>query len=310
MHRPAAVLIVLGCLLLSGCGSGSGSDTSTSSAAPPAGSLEALWRSGSTQAGVVPGSTDYQPGLNRVSFLVVDAKGKVVAARTAAVLVSTGLEQRPFLRAVARSEPIGVPGGDSAGIGSIYVTHLRLPRPGKYWMLVRPGGAAAGTTALGNLLVPAKPDAPAVGARAIASDTPTLASTHGDLARLTTATHPDRSLYRVSVAQALARHDPFVVVFATPKFCQSRTCGPVVDVVSAVARTLAGTPVRFIHVEIYKQNDPARGFNRWVSGPGSWNLPNEPFTFLVDRRGIVRAKLSGAFSVGELEQTIRRTLLR
>jgi hypothetical protein len=309
MLRPAAALLVLGCLFLSGCGSGSRSETSTSSAAPPAGSLEALWRSGTKQAGIVPGSTDFQPGLNRVSFLVVDAKGKVVTSRTAGVLVSTGLKTRPFLHAVAQSEPIGVPGGDSAGIGSIYVTHVRLPRPGKYWMLVRPGGAARGTTALGNLVVAAKPDAPAVGAHAISSDTPTLASTHGKLALLTTATHPDRSLYRISVAQALARHDPFVLVFATPKFCQSRTCGPVVDVVSDVARKLAATPVRFIHVEIYKQNDPAKGFNRWVSGPDSWNLPNEPFTFVVDRRGIIRAKLSGAFSVGELEQTIRETLL-
>ena len=310
MLRPAAALLVLGCLYLSGCGSGSGSETSTSSAAPPAGSLEALWRSGTTQAGIVPGSSDYQPGLNRVSFLVVDSHGKVVSTETAAVLVSTGLRARPFVRTVARSEPIGVPGGDSAGIGSIYVAHVRLPKPGKYWMLVQPGGAAEGTTALGNLLVPAAPDAPAVGAQAIASHTPTLASTHGNLALLTTATHPDRSLYRLSVAQALARHLPFVLVFATPKFCQSRTCGPVVDVVSAVARKLARSPVRFIHVEIYKQNDPAKGFNRWVSGPGSWNLPNEPFTFLVDRRGVIRAKLSGAFSVGELEQTIRRTLLR
>ena len=308
MHRLAAALLALGCLLLAACGSGSTSETSTSSAAPPAGSLEALWRSGK-QAGVVPGSTDYQPGLNRVSFLVVDKRGKVVTSPSADILVSTSLDSRPFARAVARSEPIGVPGGSSAGIGSIYVAHVKLPKPGKYWLLVQPGGAAKGVTALANLVVDAKPEAPAVGARAIASDTPTIASTHGNLDLLTTATHPDRDLYRISVAEALARHLPFVVTFATPKFCQSRTCGPVVDVVAAVAKKLAGTPVRFIHVEIYKQNDPAKGFNRWVSGPGSWNLPNEPFTFLVDRRGIIRAKLSGAFSMGELERTIRETLL-
>jgi hypothetical protein len=309
MSRPAAVLLALGCLLLGACGSGSGSGKSTSSAAPPAGSLEALWRSGTTQAGIVPGSTDYQPGVNRFSFLVVDKQGKVVTTPTAEVLVSTGLDASPFTRAVARSEPIGVPGGASAGIGSIYVAHVRLPKPGRYWLLVQPGAGAEGATALGNLVVPAKPDAPAVGAHAIASDTPTLASTHGNLAPLTTAAHPDRALYRISVAQALARRIPFVLTFATPKFCQSRTCGPVVDVVSAVAKKFAGTPIRFIHVEIYKQNDPAKGFNRWVTGPGSWNLPNEPFTFVVDRRGVIRAKLSGAFSVGELERTIRETLL-
>jgi hypothetical protein len=306
MRRVAAALLAVGCALLAGCGGG-GKTGSPASASP---TLETLWHAGTKQAGLVPGSTDYQPGRNRVSFLVVDDNGKVVTAPTAAVFVATGLKARPFERVVARSEPIGVPGGASAGIGAIYVTHVAIPKPGKYWLLVQPGGAARDITALGNLIVAEHPDAPAVGAHAIASDTPTLASTHGNLAVLTTSTHPDRDLYRLSVAQALAKHVPFVLTFATPRFCQSRTCGPVVDVVAAVAKKLAPTAVRFIHVEIYKQNDPAKGFNRWVSGKGSWNLPNEPFTFLVDRRGIIRAKLSGAFSVGELETTIRSTLLR
>ena len=104
------------------------------------------------------------------------------------------------------------------------------------------------------------------------------------------------------MAQALAAHDPFVLTFATPQFCQSRTCGPVVDVVSAVRkRQPAGSPVRFIHVEIYKGNDPANGVNRWVK---QWRLPTEPFTYVVDRKGVIRTKLEGAFSVGELERAV------
>src|SRR5262249_46394537 len=157
------------------------------------------------------------------------------------------------------------------------------PRAGKYWFLAIPDGGAESISALGNLVVGRTSDAPAVGARAIPSDTPTLATAHGKLASLSTATHPDPRLYRISVAQALHDHVPFVLAFATPKFCQSRTCGPVVDVVDAVAKKLSPTNVRFIHVEIYKDNDPAKGFNRWVK---QWNLPNEPFTFVVDRSGI------------------------
>jgi hypothetical protein len=104
------------------------------------------------------------------------------------------------------------------------------------------------------------------------------------------------------VAQALAAHDPFVVTFATPQYCQSRTCGPAVDVVSAVRKRMAPTGLRFIHVEIYSDNDPAKGVNRWVS---EWRLPTEPFTFVVDRTGVIRAKLEGAFSAGELEAAAR-----
>jgi hypothetical protein len=312
MRRPAAALLALGCLLLAGCGgggkSGAPSTTSaTSSAAPPAGSLEALWRSTKQNVAVVEGSSDYEPGENRVSFLVVDAQSRVITTQTARIWVATGLQARPYQETTARSEPIGVPGGSSAGIGSIFVTHVRLPRPGKYWFLAIPSGGSTSISALGNLVVGKTSDAPGVGSRAVSSNTPTLASTHGKLAGLSTATHPDPRLYRISVAQALARHVPFVLTFATPKFCQSRTCGPVVDVVDAVAKKFSSTPVRFIHVEIYKDNDPAKGFNRWVK---QWNLPNEPFTFVVDRSGIVRAKLSGAFSVGELEATIRATVLR
>ena len=100
---------------------------------------------------------------------------------------------------------------------------------------------------------------------------------------------------------ALAARKPFVLSFATPQFCQTRVCGPVVDVVSAVRRELAGSGTRFIHVEIYRDNDPAKGTNRWVK---EWNLQSEPFTFVVDRTGVVRTRLEGAFSPAELERAV------
>ena len=208
-----------------------------------------------------------------------------------------------------RSEPVGVASGAKAPVGSIYVTHVNLPKPGKYWLLAIPNGGSGSVHALANLVVPAKrAGAPWVGDRAVPSRTPTLASVGGKLAAVSTATHPDPRLYQLSIAQAMAAHVPFVVTFATPRFCTSRTCGPVVDVVDAVARKLAATQVRFIHVEIYNGNDPAKGFNRWVDK--EWHLPTEPFTFVVDRRGVIRAKLEGAFSVAELESTVRAQLVR
>jgi hypothetical protein len=182
------------------------------------------------------------------------------------------------------------------------VTTVDLPAAGKYWLLAEPVGAAEPIQALGNLVVGKRAAAPVPGDRAIPSKTPTLASTGGDLDALTTSRRPDHVLYRTSVASALAAGEPFVVSFATPLYCQSRTCGPVVDVVSAVRRRLAATGVRFIHVEIYEGNDPANGVNRWVD---EWKLPTEPFTFVVDRAGVVRTKLEGAFSAAELERAAR-----
>jgi hypothetical protein len=63
--------------------------------------------------------------------------------------------------------------------------------------------------------------------------------------------------------------------------------------------------IRFIHVEIYRNNDPRQGRNQWVK---QWHLPSEPWTFLVGRDGLIKAKFSGSVSTTELESTIRRVL--
>ena len=100
------------------------------------------------------------------------------------------------------------------------------------------------------------------------------------VAALTTDVPPDRALLRESIAGSLAAHKPFVVTFATPRFCTSRVCGPVVDVVQSVARRFSGSGIRFIHVEVYRDNDPTKGYNRWMQsvGPddGALDVPRRP----------------------------------
>ncbi|HEX6702392.1 MAG TPA: hypothetical protein VF101_16815 [Gaiellaceae bacterium] len=254
------------------------------------------------------GTSDYAVGPLRISFLVVGRNARPVFRPRASVVVARALDAKPFLRTTARLEPIGPPGKNEAAAGDvtkIYVARLRIDRPGKYLVLARPVGGAKRIGALGFLSVKSKSASPAVGARAYPSRTPTLASAHGDLARLTTSVPPDRALLRYSVAQSLTAHKPFVVVFATPKFCTSRTCGPVVDVVQAVSRRIHGRGIRFIHVEIYKDNDPSLGRNEWVR---QWRLPTEPWVFLVGADGRIKAKFEGAVSVPELTAAVRSRL--
>ena len=101
----------------------------------------------------------------------------------------------------------------------------------------------------------------------------------------------------------MTAHKPFVVTFATPLYCQTRTCGPVVQVVQSVAKDWQAQGVDFIHVEIYKDNDPAKGTNQWVD---QWKLPSEPFTFVVDRTGVIRERFEGAFSAAELQAAVAK----
>jgi hypothetical protein len=257
---------------------------------------------------LVPGTSDYAAGDVRVVFLVIDSRGKSIERPRARVWVARSLDDRPFLSTTARLENIGVPGVSEAAAGDVtrvYVARLRLPEPGKHVLVAEPVGGRPIQGAL-DLEVAEKPKARAVGAKAFPSRTPTIASTDGDLAALTTRTPPDVALLRDSVADSLADRAPFVLAFATPQFCTSRACGPVVDVVDHVRKRLGPSPVRFIHVEIYEDNQPPET-NRWVK---EWKLPTEPWVFLVGRDGLIKARFEGSVSAAELEAAVRAKLLR
>ncbi|MDP8911332.1 MAG: hypothetical protein M3M94_04630, partial [Actinomycetota bacterium] len=281
--RPLAAALVL-VVLGAGCGSGERDENRPAASKP--GTLKALWDQPGDNVTVVWGTSDYSPGHVRASFLVVDHEGRPVERPRARVWVAKGLRGKPFQRASARLEDVGTGGGgereshqSDASHGHshettrIYVTRLALHRPGTYWLLAEPVGGRP-IQGIGTLVVKARSASPAVGSRAYPSKTPTLASARGDLRKLTTRTPPDTELLRHSIAQSLADRKPFVVVFATPKFCESRTCGPVVDVVDVVRRRFEDSGIRFIHVEIYRDNKPSLGPNRWVKQ--EWHLPTEP----------------------------------
>ncbi|MBA3347342.1 MAG: hypothetical protein H0T13_02160 [Actinobacteria bacterium] len=241
----------------------------------------------------------------RLSFLVVDNDGRVVTRSTARVWLSRALDEKPFAETTAHAERIGVEGSEEGDAEEIFVTHLELDTPGKYWVLAELVGGRK-IQAIGNVVVAKDTAAPSVGDPAVASKTPTIESTGGDLEALTTQTPPDREMLRHSVADSIEAEVPFVVTFATPRYCTTRTCGPVVDVVDAVRKQHEPDGVRFIHVEIYAENDPAKGTNAWVQ---EWNLPSEPFTFLVGADGLVKERFEGTFSVRELGEAVEQHLI-
>jgi hypothetical protein len=268
----------------------------------PAGSLESLWKRPGPDVGLIQGTSDYAPGSVRVTFLLLRGDGRAVERPRARVWLARTRSAKPFFATQARLDPIGVPGGAAAGeVTELYLAKLRVPAPGKYWFVAEPVGGPP-IQGLGTLEVKRRAASPPVGSRAIPSRTPTIASTDGDFRRLTTSRPPDRELLRHSVADSLAARTPFVVAFATPKYCASRTCGPTVDVVDAVRRRFARSRVRFIHVEIFEGNDPNRGVNRWVK---EWRLPTEPWVFVVGANGRIAHKFEGSVSVRELSQAVR-----
>ena len=258
--------------------------------------------------GVVFSTSDYAVGRNRVGFLVVRGNAELVQAPEAEVRVAREGSATP---ASVRAELVplephehghGEGPHDHIDATDLYVAYVETPKPGRYWLVVDLAGESI--QGIGSLDVKEKPATPAIGSKAVASDTPTLAD--APLAKLTTATPPARELVRYSVAESLAAGKPFVLVFATPKYCESRTCGPTVEVVDKARQEFAARGIRFIHVEIYEDNDPDKGVNRWVK---EWNLPTEPWVFVVDGEGVIRAKFEGSVSEEEVERAIREHLL-
>ena len=79
---------------------------------------------------------------------------------------------------------------------------------------------------------------------------------------------------------------PVVLLFATPALCQSRVCGPVVDVTEQV-KAEYGDEAAFIHMEIYEDNefDPKNPNLR--PQVEAFGLPTEPWLFVIDENGEV-----------------------
>jgi hypothetical protein len=302
--RFCVVAAVAAAAFAAGCGS---TQSRSSGKARSAGTIDALLSRPGRDVAAVAGDADFSPGEVRFSFLVLRPDARPVVRPTAHVWVAKGRHARPFARTTATLEPIGVPGVSeraAGGVSRIYVARFVVPRSGRYWVVAQPVGGRP-IQAVSVIEVKRRSSSPGVGARAPRSQTPTLTSEHGRASRLTTRTPPDISLLRYSIAGSLAARKPFVVTFATPRFCESRTCGPVVDVVLHVQRQFAGSDIRFVHVEVYRDNDPARGYNRWMR---EWNLPSEPWTFLVGRDGRIKAKFEGPVSADELAAAVRRYL--
>ncbi|HEX3736079.1 MAG TPA: hypothetical protein VHV53_00930, partial [Solirubrobacterales bacterium] len=139
----------------------------------------------------------------------------------------------------------------------VYSTELNLPDEGEFRpavLIKEKGGWAA--KLLPGVKVGEFAKIPRSGEKAPSITTPTASSVGGNLAKLSTRVPPDTQ-NKVNYAEVLGK-EPILLLFTTPKFCQSRVCGPVVDVAQQAQHEFEGK-ANFIHMEIYNDNDPSKG---------------------------------------------------
>jgi hypothetical protein len=156
-----------------------------------------------------------------------------------------------------------------------------------------------------GILVKSATDAPNIG-----DPTPLTATkiepADGNLRSITSAPNPDPDLYSISFDDAVALGNPTVITFSTPAYCQSATCGPQTEVLSALDDKYNGQ-ASFIHVEIFDNpeemlaaGDPSLGIEAPVIH--EWEFHTEPWTFVVDGDGIVVGRFEAFTTQVEIEE--------
>jgi hypothetical protein len=250
----------------------------------------------------------FTPGVHRVAFALFDKAQHYVYAPTAVYVASspTSPASGPYL---APDDPVGVEprfsSEQNSGPGelqAIYSADIPLPRPGISYLLAltRAGSKMIGST--GEAVVALGTPIPAVGQLPPAIATDTLASVHGNVKLLTTRVPPE-NMHSVSFNEVLGKQ-PIALLFSTPELCTSRVCGPVTDIMVQLQHQFAGR-IAFIHEEVYVDNMPSRGLRPQLH---AFHLASEPWLFTVNRRGVIVARLEGAFGIGEARQALEAAL--
>jgi hypothetical protein len=318
---PAAALLV--CALLAGCG---GDDSSSGDQqAPPAAQAkdfpkpngkslaELLKQTGGNGPVLAPSGLELRTGKHRFGFALFSPSRKQITDASVAVYTAPaggGPASGPYL---ARWESLAVrpqfqsrqTASDPDSATSIYTAEIPFDKPGQYNLvgIARIGGRLVPATTPSPGVVVKKESAdpiPAVGTQPPRIHTPTLAEAGGDAASIDTRLPPS-SMHDADFADVLGKK-PVVLLFATPQLCQSRVCGPVVDVAEQV-KASAGDDVEFIHMEIFRNNRIDDGVRPQMV---AFHLQTEPWLFVFDRSGKVAARIEGAFSERELKDAIAK----
>lgn len=245
-------------------------------------------------------SSDIGIGRERLLVGVGDAAGTRLGSPDDAVTITVHPEGAPDAAQTTEGQWTWIVEG---AIG-LYRATFDFDEPGIWEATVIPEAGPALDPVLFS--VAEDPFAPGIGARAPAAPTPTLADM--PMAELTTDPDPDAAFYETSLPDALAAGDPIVLVFSTPAYCQTAACGPLLDHVKEIAPDHPG--VTFIHVEVYTGLTdpdfiPDAAHLAPAVGPEWYNLPSEPWVFVIDENGIVTGRFEGVMDPAELRAMLQ-----
>jgi hypothetical protein len=289
--------------LLAACGGKGG--TTGKQPASPAGSIGAVGE-GATQLSLINAQSQLPTGTQLFTFglstpdnnLVSEGKPQVWTAKD-----ETSKALGPFpaeWRVMDAYDKTGDKSPRSPLVG-FYAAEVEFPGAGNW--LVAAVVEDAGRRSAGRGAVPVADKVVAqVGSKALATPT-VVAKGTSDLSKVCTR-NPPCPMHEVSLDRATRSGRPTAVSFSTPLFCSSQMCGPAVDELLVVARDVGGK-ANFVHVEIYpneeKPEKPVKAFTRW-------GFESEPWTVVIDAKGVIRARFEGPVTAAEISGALRPLL--
>jgi len=313
---PAALLAATATLAIAACGDDDDATESASRAAPAASEfpspngrtlLQVLNEADAEGPVISPAAQVFHKGENRFPFGVFTTGREEIDDAQIALYAAPGKSGEAKGPYPARVESLEVDpayeskttADDPDAAHVVYVSKLGLDADGEWRIgaLVRDGDSLQASV-VPSVVVGKSTGIPEPGDKAPSVHTPTAQDVGGDLSKIDTREPPD-SMHDKDLADVLGKQ-PVVLLFATPALCQSRVCGPVVDVAEQV-KAEHGDEVAFIHQEIYEDNMFDKGLREQVKAYG---LPTEPWLFVIDENGRIQTSLEGAFGPDELEQAV------
>jgi len=297
---PVAAAVAALTIVLAACSASPASTVRPSASSAPAASATGVLP--------VPVSSEFRVGDNRTVFSLADATGqKPVAAPDRTLAIGYRGPKGEVIAPAPQTFIWAV-----EGVNGVYIGHATFPTAGSWiadFTTAAPGSPAV--TLSFSFDVKDRAQVVSPGDPAPSVKTPTVGDVGGDLAKISSDAKPVKRFYETSEADALAAKKPFVLIFATPKFCQTATCGPTLDRLKPIAA--AHPELTFINVEPYQltfadgslQPVLTGGDLTPVEATNAFKLSTEPYVFVVGADGKVSASFELVFSPDEIEAAIK-----
>ena len=242
--------------------------------------------------------TEFSVGLNRIRFSIIDTNTGPIKAESVTVqtfYLEHGESEAPEDTRTAQYYEWPKPDTGIYGIETIF------SKPGKWGIGVTVKNKSHTRLTSGHFTVKSKSVTPEIGKKIPTTDHTIIDSAHA-VNQITSDPNPYMPFYQTKIADSIDSSKGTVIVFSSPAFCKTGTCGPQLEILKTLHPKFQ-KDLDFIHIEIYKNPHTLTGkidesdINPVVS---KWRLPSEPWTFITNRTGGLTHKFEGLVTTNEL----------